>query len=93
MTKKVLGRSPWRWAMLVVGLFFAALPVFMVLPWKPWYLGTLPDALFTVVFPALIFLLGLVIVVTALRSGLVVDEGQLVNIPYAESHRPNDAWQ
>ena len=83
MTKRVLGRSPWRWAVLVVGLFFAGLPFFMVLPWKAWYLGTVPDALIMVVFPTLVVLLGLWIVVTAVRSGLVLDHEHLVNLPYA----------
>jgi hypothetical protein len=82
MSKKVLGRSPWRWAILVIGLFFAALPLFMMFPWKDWHLGTVPDALFMVAFPVLIILFGLWIAITALRSGLVIDGEHLVNLPY-----------
>ena len=62
MTRKVLGRSPWRWAILVVGLFFTAAPVFTMFPWKAWYLGTVPDALITVVLPVVILLFRLWIV-------------------------------
>jgi hypothetical protein len=82
MSKKVLGRSPRGWAILVVGLFFAALPLFMMFPWKDWYLGTVPDALFMVALPILIMLFALWIAITALRSGLVIDGEHLVNIPY-----------
>jgi hypothetical protein len=82
MSKKVLGRSPWRWPILLVGLFFAALPLFMMFPWKDWYLDTVPDALFMVAFPVLIILFGMWIAITALRSGLVIDGERLVNIPY-----------
>ncbi len=54
----------------------------MMLPWKDWYLGTVPDALFLVAFPILVILFGLWIAITALRSGLVIDGEHLVNIPY-----------
>ena len=82
MAKKVLGRSPWRWAILLVGLVFAAFPVLGLLAWQPWYLGTVPDALFMVVFPVLILLFGLWIAITALRSGLMTDGHHLINLPY-----------
>ena len=82
MTKKALGRSPWRWAITLVGLVFVALPLLTVLPWKDWYLGTVPDALFMVVLPLLIIAFGLWIAITAVRSGLVLDGDHLVNLPY-----------
>ncbi len=84
MRRRTVGRSPWRWLIAAIGLAFAGLSLPSVFEPLPDYAQH--DAFELVMFyavPLVVGACGLGLALIALRSGVFVDDDELVVRPYA----------
>ena len=84
MRRRTVGRSPWRWLIAAIGLAFAGLSLPSVFEPLPDYAhdDTFELVMFYAV-PLVVGAFGLGLALIALRSGVFVDDDELVVRPYA----------
>lgn len=82
--RTTVGRSPWRWVIAAIGLVFAGLSLPPVFEPLPEYAQNDTFELFMFyAAPVMVGAFGVGLAFIALRSGVFVDEGELIVRPFA----------